>query len=267
MRRRDQGDTAVGVLSRPRRRDVLVVFGCAAIRGFVALCLRGLGAQELLLAVLWGGAFVPQAWGQAQPLLGVITYMPNLALGLGLSDYVSRSLAQDASCVLPRMGRARWMGQRCLRAWAAAYIYEALSCSLVAAVSCLAPTVGPRVGSPGMGCLWTVALEGTLLGALVLWCNLVAVRTDAMVGFAAVWGLHLGILALAGTGFGTVAEAAWAWAPSCRGLVAWHSSLGWLWGTEGMSGANPWVSVLVLGLAAACAMAVLIRGFGITDVM
>lgn len=114
-----------------------------------------------------------------------------------------------------------------------------------------------------------IALSGLLCVAWTLAINLVALGHDALVGFAAITGLHLATLLALNIMPEQVAGTSATWLVSARGTPAWHSQVCELYGISTNTTANmsPIVSMFVLALLSLVLCAVLMQAINKLDLL
>ena len=242
----------VARLGSVRRGPVLAALACAVLRGALAWYFRGMGQGRALLLSMGGGAVVPGLIGSFEPFAMVLTIAPDLLLCYMLADFVPARLSSDAVALLPRTGsRASWAMGACGRLVLLVCLHEGASCAVVSAVA-------PQELHALLPC---ALLGAALLSALVLWVNLVALRRDAVVGFAVVVGAHVAVLLALSSAPSSLARGLAPWLPSARGVPAWHDDVCALAGLSPDVAASmrPEVSLALLLLLFALALCLIAR--------
>ena len=242
----------VACLGSVRRGPVLAALACAVLRGALAWYFRGMGQGGALLLSMGGGAVVPGLIGSFEPFAMVLTIAPDLLLCYLLADFMPARLSSDATTLLPRTdSRASWAARSCGRLVLLVCLHEAASCAVVLA---MAPQSLHAL-------LFCALLSAALLSALVLLVNLVALRRDAVVGFAVVVGAHVAVLLALSAAPSSLARGLAPWLPSARGVPAWHDAVCALTGLspEAAASMRPEVSLALLLLLSALALCLIAR--------
>ncbi len=257
-------------MSRGVRNSCFIpALSCAALKAAVAGWLCGLSSQSYLLVGLGAGAFVPRLMGSYDTFMMILSLCPEILFVYLLSSYIPMQLNSEAAIGLPRVGsRRRWALMMCARVTARVFVYESLSALLLNALAMLCSTKL----QPQAQCVVTlecIALSGLLCVAWTLAINLVALGHDALVGFAAITGVHLATLLALNVMPEQVAGVAATWLVSARGTPAWHSQVCELYGISTNITANmsPIVSMLVLASLSLVLCAVLVRAINKRDLL
>ncbi len=224
------------------------ILGCGALKVVVAGWLCGFTSPSYLLCGLGAAAVVPRLVGSYDTFMMLVSLCPDILFVYLLSSHIPARLSAEVSIAFPRIGsRRRWALIKCQELALCVFLYELVSALLLNAVEIL---VGEPMqwGDRTLGSSLCVALSGLFCIAWVLLVNLIALRREALVGFACVTGVHLGALLCLCIMPAQMAKTAANWVISARGTPAWHSQIGDLFGASSDVAANisPAVSALVL---------------------
>jgi hypothetical protein len=255
---------------RVRRGPVVAALACAALRTLIALYFSGMGAGAAVLLSLGGAAFVPDLVGSFDPFMMLLSVSADILLCYLLSSFVPDNLEQDISLALPRtQTRDGWASGRCVQLVALVALYELTSAAgvLVVVTAPQQPGALPDAGALVVLALWCALVGGALLSALVLWINLIALVREAILGFVALVGVHVGVLIALATM--PSARMLVPWFLSARGLPAWHRPLCELVSVspEAAVTMSPLVSFVVLSVLSLVAARLLVRSVRRADVL
>lgn len=245
------------------------ILGCGALKAVVSGWLCGYTSPSYLLCGLGAAAVVPRLVGSYDTFMMLFSLCPDILFVYLLSSHIPARLSAEVSIAFPRIGsRRRWVLIKCQELALRVFLYELVSALLLNAVEIL---VGEPMqwGDRILGSSLCVALSGLFCIAWVLLVNILALRREAIVGFAIVTGVHLGaLLSLCVMPPQTAKDAA-KWLISARGTPAWHSQVGDLLGASSDVAANmsPVVSALLLAALTLILCAALVRAVNQLDLV
>ncbi len=257
-------------MSRGAKSSCLIpVLCCGALRAAVAAWLCGLSSSSYLLVGLGAAPFVPRLVGSYDTFMMILSLCPDILFVYLLSSHLPERLNSEATIGVPRVGsRRRWALMESAQVAARVFAYEIFSAFLLNTLATLAG-MQMQPQAQGIATGECVALSGLLCVVWTLSINLVALGRDALVGFAAITGLHLATLLGLNVMPAQAAKSAAMWLISARGTPAWHSQVCELYGisTDAAADMSPIVSILILTLLTLALCAALIQVVNRRDLM